>query len=94
VFKRNHATKLGKRKKKFEKGFFLCCVFMKGQTLKLGSLGRTLEGSLKKKTSKVSLVHAIIHGCVLLGSIGVCGHDFFNFVGVPSHCSPWLCWCW
>jgi hypothetical protein len=60
VFKRNHATKLGKRKKKFEKGFFLCCVFMKGQTLKLGSLGRTLEGSLKKKTSKVSCRFSLV----------------------------------
>lgn len=76
----------------------MCCVFMKGQTLKLGSLGRTLEGSSKKKTSKVSckfnFVPAIIHGCVILGSIGVCGHGFFGFVGDPSHCSPWLCWCW
>jgi hypothetical protein len=59
---------------------------MKGQTLKLGSLGRTLEGSSKKKTSKVScrfsLVPAIIHGYVLLGFIGVCGHVFLGFVGV------------
>jgi hypothetical protein len=62
---------------------------MKGQTLKLGSLRRTLEGSLKKKTAKVSyrfsFIPTIIHGCVLLGSIGVCGHAFVGFVGVPSH---------
>jgi len=37
-----------KRKKKLERGFFLCCVIMKGETLKLGSLGRTSKRSSKK----------------------------------------------
>jgi len=45
-----------------------------------------LEGSSKIKTSKVSckfnFVLAIIHGCALLGSIGVCGRAFLGFVGV------------
>jgi hypothetical protein len=45
-----------------------------------------VEGSSKRKTSKVSckfnFVLAIIHGCALLGSIGVCGHVFLGFVGV------------
>jgi hypothetical protein len=38
---------LGKEKRTL-KGGFLCCVFMKGQTLKLGSLRGTLERSSKK----------------------------------------------
>jgi len=52
VFKRNHATKLGKREKKFEKGFFLCCVFMKGQTLKLGSLRKPWKEVQRKKLQR------------------------------------------
>jgi hypothetical protein len=46
---------LGKEKKNL-KGFFLCFVFMKGQTLKLGSLGGTLVGSFKKKIQRL-VVH-------------------------------------
>ncbi len=38
---------LGKEKRSL-RGVFMCCVFMKGQTLKLGNLGGTLEGSSKK----------------------------------------------
>jgi len=53
VFKRSHATMFDKRKKKLERGFFLCCVIMKGETLKLGSLGRTSKRSSKKKLQRL-----------------------------------------
>jgi hypothetical protein len=48
------STKFRKREKKLERVFW-CCVFMKGQTLKLGNLGRTLERSSKKKFQRLVL---------------------------------------
>jgi hypothetical protein len=42
---------LGEEKRNL-KGFFLCCVFMKGQTLKLRSLEGILGGSSKKKIQR------------------------------------------
>jgi len=48
VLKEVMQQSLGKEIKNL-KWFFLCCVFMKGQTLKLGSLGGTLVGSSKNK---------------------------------------------
>jgi hypothetical protein len=53
VFEKSHATRLGKRKKNLKRSFFVCCVFMKGEMLKLGSLGRTSKGSSKKKLQRL-----------------------------------------
>jgi hypothetical protein len=54
VFKKSHATRLGKRLKKLEKGFFLCVVcFMKGEMLKLGNLRRISKGTSKKKLQRL-----------------------------------------
>jgi hypothetical protein len=88
---------LGKEKRNLKRGFFVLC-FRERSNIEAWEFRKNLGRKLKEKTSKVNcrfnLVLAIIHGCVLLGSIGVCGHDFLDFVGVPSHCSPWFCLCW
>jgi hypothetical protein len=63
---------LGKEKRNL-KGFFLCCVFMKGQTLKLRSLGGILVGSSKKKIQRLIVdltlsppLFMVMHSWVLL----------------------------
>lgn len=86
---------LGKEKRNL-RGFFLCCVFMKGQTLKLGSLGGTLEGSFKKKFQR-SIVDLVFSFPLLMVVFSWVLLVFLVVVLLSSWCS-WSCflgfsWC-
>jgi hypothetical protein len=52
VFKRNHATKLGKKEKKFEKGFFFVLYFHERSNIEAWELRKNLGRKLKEKNFK------------------------------------------
>jgi hypothetical protein len=69
--------------------YFLCCVFMKGQTLKLGSLGGTLVGSSKKKIQR-SIVNLTLSPPLFMVMLSWVLLVFLVVVFLGSWCS-WSC---